>query len=92
MAKMIRQDDEKYLRGKYMQGKRVLVREHSCKMKRKDCRYSARYYDLDILDEIHYSYHFFNREYVGSGDEFELERIVGGLSPRKWTVKAQRTG
>ena len=45
---------------------------------------------MDILDEIHYSYHFFNPEYVGSGDEFELRELKGALVQEKWTVQSTR--
>tara|TARA_B100000683_G_scaffold43445_2_gene39117 strand:+ start:10595 stop:11131 length:537 start_codon:yes stop_codon:yes gene_type:complete len=92
MAKMIRQDDEKHLRGKYMQGKRVLVRETLLQDE------AARI--VGILPDIttwtswmKSTTHIISstQNTLVQGDEFELQRIVkGALVQEKWTVKSTR--
>ena len=93
MAKMIRQDDVKYLRGKYMQGKRVLLRETLLQDE------AAKI--ADILPDItawtswmKSTTHIISstQNSLDQGDEFELQRIVkGALVQEKWTVKGTRS-
>ena len=93
MAKMIRQDDVKYLRGKDMQGKRVLVRETL--MQDEAAKIT------DILPNIitwtswmKSTTHIISstQNTLNPGDEFELQRIVkGALVQEKWTVESIRS-
>ena len=90
---MIRQDDVKYPRGKYMQGKRVLARETL--LQDEAAKIASILPDITTWTSwMKSATHIISstQNALNKGDEFELQRIVkGALVQEKWTVKSTRS-